>query len=123
MQAFLTDWVAGPCSDLPPSFPSEKLRNLLGSLPGAGSSAATSSSLPVPLREGSLPPRLLVLPADSEDAARWIWVCSDHREWCNVGLLRGSSDSEFEEVSGEGHNFQMKVGLDWTISTKPSHKL
>lgn len=79
MQAFLSDWVAGPCSDLPPWFSLEKIRNLLGSLLGAGSSGATSSSLLVPLLEGSLPPGLLVLPADSEDEAGRIWMCSDHR--------------------------------------------
>lgn len=43
MQAFLNDRVAGLCSDLPSSFPLEKLR-LLGSLPGAGISAAAHSS-------------------------------------------------------------------------------
>lgn len=34
MQAFLNGWVAGPCPDLLPSFPLQKLRNLLGSLAG-----------------------------------------------------------------------------------------
>lgn len=123
MQAFLSDWVAGPCSDLSPWFSLEKIRNLLGSLLGAGSSGATSSSLLVPLLEGNLPPGLLVLPADSEDEARRIWMCSDHRGLCNVGLLRESSDSEFEQVNGKGHHFQMKVSLDWAISIKPSHEL
>jgi len=42
--------------------------------------------------------------------------------WCDVGLLRESTDSD-EKVNGEGHYFQMKVGLDWAISTNPSHKL
>ena len=89
MKAFLNDWVAGPCSDLPPSFPLEKLRNLLGSLPGAGSSAAASLSLPVPLREGSLPPGLLVLPAHSGDEARRIWMCSDHRRVVQCWAVEG----------------------------------
>lgn len=40
----------------------------------------------------------------SEREARWIWMCSDHRGWCKVGLLRESSDSEAEEVNGECHN-------------------
>ena len=74
MQAFLSDWVAGPSSDLPLSLPLEKLRNLLGSLPGAGSSAAASSLLPVPLWEGSFAPRL-----HTEDEVRPIWTCIDHR--------------------------------------------
>lgn len=41
-------------------------------------------------------------------------------EWCNVGLLRESS--EFAEIIEEGHNFQINMGLDWAISAKPSHK-
>lgn len=32
--------MAGPCADLLPLFSLEKLRNVLGNLPGAGSSAA-----------------------------------------------------------------------------------
>lgn len=76
MQGFLNAWVAGPCSVLPPSFPLEKLRNLLGSLPGAG------NLLLVPLWEGRLPLGLLVLPAGSEEDldVQWfecamIWMC------------------------------------------------
>lgn len=109
MQGFLNAWVAGPCSVLPPSFPLEKLRNLLGSLPGAG------SLLLAPLWEGRFPLGLLVLPAGE---ARKIWMCSD-LDVPNAGLLRESHVSEFKE----SHDFQMKGGLDWAISIKPSHKL
>lgn len=31
-------------------------------------------------------------------------MCSDHRGWCKVGLLRESSGSEAEEVNGECRN-------------------
>lgn len=42
---------------------------------------------------------------------------------CSAGLSRESGDRRFEEVTGEGRNFQMKVDLEWAVSIQPSYKL